>query len=201
MRLRRSALAIALMIAATGAGIAAASVVVAPRGSFEQEPDRLLPGPAELLIGARTPDAPGLPDWAVRTYVSRTGLLCAERGRASGAVFGDLDADGDFEPRPAGPTGVCGDVRVERVVAAVDRVAARDGRPPVTFVYGASLQRPSAAVVSPEGGTPVSLPLGSRGTFIGRFEGLRTPQSLPLSVIFDDGRTEEITWSDAAGGG
>jgi hypothetical protein len=67
----------------------------------------------------------------------------------------------------------------------------------MTFVYGASLQRPTGVVVSPEGGTPVSLPLGSRGTFIGQFPGVRAPESLPLTVAFADGRTEEITWGGA----
>ena len=195
--MRRAVLAVVLMLAATGAGIAAASAVVKRDAPFEQEPDRLLPGPAELMTGARAADPAGGPDWATRTYVSRTGLLCAERGRLSGDVFGDLDAEGRLEPRPGGPTGSCGDPGVDPVLAAVDRIAAREGRPAVTVVYGASLRRPREVVVTPEGGPPVSLPVGPRGAFIARFDGLRDPETLPLEVTLADGKVVRITWSGA----
>lgn len=193
--MRRAVIAVALMLAATGAGIAAASAVVNREAPFEQAPDRLLPGPAELLTGASAADPAGGPDWAVRTYVSRTGLLCAERGRLAGDVFGDLDEQGRLEPRPAGPTGSCGDAAEDPVLAAVDRIAAREGRPAVTIVYGASLRRPRTAVVSPGDGPPESLPIGARGTFIGRFDGLRDPETLPLEVTLAGGEVVRITWS------
>lgn len=196
MRLRRAFVAIGLLLAATGGGIAAASAIVSPQTGFEGQPDSLMPGPAELLVGARASDRAGGPEWAVRTYVSRTGRLCAERGRLSGGVFGDLAADGEFEPRPAGPTGVCGDVDEDPVIAAVDRIAAGASTPELTIVYGATLRRTRSVVVSPEGAEPVSLPVGARGAFIGRFSGLRSPQSLPLTVEFADGATQTITWED-----
>jgi hypothetical protein len=195
--MRRALTAIVLMLAATGAGIAAASAIVPQPREFEQQPDRLLPGPAEPMTGATAAEPRGGPDWAVRTYVSRTGLLCTERGRLRGDVFGDLREDGGFEPRPPGATGMCGDGRQDPVLAAVDRLPAHAGQPEVTIVYGTSLRRLRAVTVEPDGGEPVDLPIGARSTFIGRFAGLRTPAALPLTVVFADGSSERIAWDGA----
>ena len=119
--MRRTLLAVVLVLAATGAGIAAASTFVSAPPAFESAPPHLLPGPAELVVGARlAPSAEG-PEWAVRTYISRTGLLCVERGRLRAGVFGDLGEDGQFQPRPAGPTGICGDPRENAVVAGIEQ--------------------------------------------------------------------------------
>lgn len=193
MRLRQALVAVPLMLAATGAGIAAASALVPSQSGSEGQPDSLVPGPGELMTGARAAGEAGRPEWAVRTYISRTGRLCVERGRLSAGEFGDIGADGELEPRPAGPTGICGE---DPVVAAVDRIAASPATPDVTLVYGASLRRPVSVTVAPEGEPPVALPVGPRGSFIGRFPGLRPPRSLPLTVEMADGTTRTITWED-----
>jgi hypothetical protein len=194
--MRRAIVLLVLMVAATGAGIAAASTLVIGEPSFEQAPEHLLPGPAELMVGARAPGPRGAPEWAVRTYVSRTGLLCAERGRLVAGVFGDLAEDGGLEPRPAGPTGICGDTDREPVVAAVERIAARGAAPARTIVFGASSGRPADATVRPaRGAPPVDLPIGPRGSFIAVFDGLRDPPSLPLEVTLADGRTQRFSWT------
>ena len=197
--MRRAVVLFVLMVAATGAGIAAASTLVSGEPSFEPAPEHLLPGPAELTVGARAPGAAAGPEWAVRTYVSRTGLLCAERGRLVGDVFGDLDEDGELEPRPAGPTGVCGDTDRDPVVAGVERIAAQGDVPASTIVFGASSGRPRAATILPVGGAPpVDLPIGARGSFIAVFEGLRDPPTLPLEVTLADGRTLRFAWTVGA---
>jgi hypothetical protein len=190
----RALLAIVLLLLAMGAGIAAASAVVEGAESFEREAEHLLPGPAEMAIGATAPDPSKGPDWAVRTYISRTGLLCAERGRLQAGVFGDVGADGRLEPRPAGPTGTCGEPEEDPVVAAVDRIAAHDGRPASTVVFGASLRPLESAIVRPADAPELALPIGPRSTFIAVFPGLREPSTLPLIVRLRDGGIEELTW-------
>jgi len=197
--MRRAIALLVLMIAATGAGIAAASTLVSGEESFEQAPEHLLPGPAELMIGAHAPGPRDAPEWAVRTYVGRTGLLCAERGRLAAGIFGDLGRDGELEPRPAGPTGTCGDTGREPVVAGVERIAAQGDAPASTIVFGASLSRPTGATVLPAGGEPVDLPIGARGSFIAVFDGLREPRSVPLEVTLADGRTLRFAWTAGPG--
>jgi hypothetical protein len=192
--MRQALVAILLMIAATGAGIAAAGAVVNPAASFEQQPDALLPGAAELLVGARVPSSDGLPGWAVRTYVSRTGLLCAERGRLAAGVFGDLDEGGNLIPRGPGPTGTCGDTEADPVVAVVDRIAAYGRAPDETVVYGASSRAVRSAAVSRDAGAPISMAVGSRGSFIGVLAGLVSPRSLRLTLELADGERRVITW-------
>ena len=196
--MRRAFVAILLMIAATGAGIAAASVVVNPATGFDRQPDALMPGAAELIVGARMPGSGDRPGWAVRTYVSRTGLLCAERGRLAVGVFGDVDRSGKLTPRPAGPTGTCGDPADDPIVAVVDRIAAYGPSPDETVVYGASSRPVRSATVPDGGGAPVDLALGSRGSFIGALPGLRSPQTLRLTVEFAGGGSRTITWDGAA---
>jgi hypothetical protein len=190
--MRRALIAILLMIAATGAGIAAASVVVNPGADLR--PDALMPGPAELLVGAHTPGSGDRPGWAVRTYISRTGLLCAERGRLAAGMFGDLDEDGKLAPRPAGPTGTCGDPAVDPIIAVVDRIAAHRRSPDETVVYGASIKPVRSATVTDDNGSAVGLAVGSRGSFIGVLSGLLPPQSLRLTVVFADGESRAIAW-------
>ena len=195
----RALLAIALLLAATGAGSATASAFVdGGEVSFEREPEHLLPGPAELAAGARAADPAGGPAWAVRTYVSRTGRLCAERGRVAAGEFGDLGEEGRLEPRPAGPTGVCADPGRDPVVAAVDRVAAHGAAPARTVVFGASLRRPARAVLRPEGAPELELPIGARGSFIAVLPGLREPATLPLAVELHGGGVETFTWTAPA---
>lgn len=189
----RALLAIVLMLAATGAGIAAASALVPARQSGEAEPDHLMPGPAELLLGPRSADPAGAAEWGVRTYVSRTGLLCVERGRVAGPVFGDLDGEGRVRARPAGPTGICGTAS-SPVVAGIERVAEHEGLPARTFVLGVSLRHPRTVTVAPVGGTPVVLPIGARGSFIGVFEGVREAEDLPLTVELSNGDVTRIDW-------
>jgi hypothetical protein len=188
--MRRALALIALMVLATGAGIAAASSLVGTSPEFEPAPDHLLPGPAELLIGATAED-----DWAVRTYVSRTGLLCVERGRLRAGIFGDLDARGRLVPRPPGPTGICGDP--DSVVAGVEQLPARGDEPARTFVLGASLRRPSTVTVTPPDGPPVDLPAGPRGAFLGVFPDLRGASELPLGVDLADGAQVHFDWVSA----
>lgn len=189
----RSVLAIVLMLVATGAGIAAASALVPAGSSGEAEPDHLTPGPAELLLGPRAADPTGPIEWGVRTYVSRTGLLCVERGRLSGPVFGDPDREGRVRARPAGPTGICG-AASSPVVAGIERVAEHEGLPARTFVLGVSLLHPRTVTVTPLGETPVELPIGARGSFIGVFEGLREAEDLPLTVALANGDVTRIDW-------
>jgi hypothetical protein len=195
--MRRALLAIALMLAATGAGIAAASTLVGGPAPFESAPAHLLPGPAELVVGARAPDAGGRAQWAVRTYISRTGLLCVERGRLQAGVFGDMDGGGRFRPRPAGPTGICGDPREDAVVAGVEQAPAMGDEPARTFVIGASLRRPASVTVRPEGGPEAGLAPGPRGSFVGVFEGLREAPELPLAVTLADGAVVSFDWVGA----
>lgn len=194
MRLRQAFVAIVLMIAATGAGIAAASVVMNPKTGYERQPDALMPGAAEPLVGARTPGSADHPGWAVRTYVSRTGLLCAERGRLAAGMFGDLDESGRLAPRASGPTGTCGDPAEDPVIAAVDRIAAYRGSPDETVVYGASSKPVRSATITDHNGSAVSLAVGSRGSFVGVLSGLLPPQSLRLTVEFADGESRVLTW-------
>ena len=192
----RALLAIVLLLAATGAGIATASAFVdGGDESLEREPEHLLPGPAEPIAGARAAAPSGGPPWAVRTYVSRTGRLCAERGRLARGLFGDVDDGGRFEPRPAGPTGVCADPGRDPVVAAVDQVAAHGATPAHTIVFGASLRRPARAVLRPEAGPELELPIGPRGSFIAVLPGLREPATLPLAVELHGGDVETFTWT------
>jgi hypothetical protein len=188
----RTVALLVLMLLATGAGIAAASTLIAGSTTSEPAPEHLLPGPAELMVGARADDPSGGPEWAARTYVSRTGLLCVERGRLVAGIFGDLDAEGRIEPRPGGPTGICGDPA--DVVAGVEQLPARGGDPDRTVVLGASLRRPSSVTVTPAGSPPVELAAGSRGAFIGVFPGLRDPRELPLAVVQGDGAQVVIHW-------
>ncbi len=192
--MRRTLLAVVLVLAATGAGIAAASTFVSAPPAFESAPPHLVPGPAELVVGARLPPSAGGREWAVRTYISRTGLLCAERGSLSGGVFGDLGEDGQLQPRPAGPTGICGDPKENPVVAGIEQAPARGGEPARTFVIGASLRRPTSATVAAEGEPPTELALGSRGSFIGAFSGLREARDLPLEVTLADGTVVGFDW-------
>jgi hypothetical protein len=194
--MRRALLAVVLMLAATAAGIAAASTFVPAGSTGEQGPDGLEPGPADLIVGASTLDPTRPVEWGVRTYISRTGLLCVERGRLAGPVFGDPDAQGRIRERPAGPTGICGEA-ADPVVAGIERVAAHDDEPARTFVLGASLRHPERAFVTPREGA-VELPLGTRGSFIGVFEGVRESQDLPLTVILADGATTRIDWQGEA---
>ena len=189
----RGLLAIVLMVAATGAGIAAASAFVPARQSGEAEPDHLMPGPAEPLLGPRSADPTGAAEWGVRTYVSRTGLLCVERGQLAGPVFGDPDDEGRVQARPAGPTGICGTAS-SPVVAGVERVAEHEDLPARTFVLGVSLRHPRSVTVTPVGEPPVELPIGARGSFIGVFEGLRDAEDLPLTVELKDGDVTRIDW-------
>ena len=65
----------------------------------------------------------------------------------------------------------------------------------VTIVYGAAARPLRAVVVMPAGAGPVELAIGSRGSFIGRFSGVRPAESLPLTVEFTDA-SESITWVD-----
>ena len=192
--MRRALIAVVLMVIATGAGIAAASTIMAGPAAFERAPEHLLPGPAELMVGARSPGAGGEPGWAVRTYVSRTGLLCVERGRLQADLFGDLDEQGRLEPRPAGPTGICGDAGRDAVVAGVEQLPAHGEDVAHTVVLGASLRRPTSAVVTPAGGAPVDLPLGARGSFIGVFAGLRPAEDLVLTVTLAGGDQVRFDW-------
>ena len=192
--MRRALIAIVLVLAATGAGIAAASTFVGAPPAFESAPPHLLPGPAELMVGARLPASPGGPEWAVRTYISRTGLLCVERGRLQAEVFGDLGAGGRFQPRPPGPTGICGDPQDDLVVAGVEQAPARGEEPARTFVVGASLRRPTSVTVAAEGAPPTELVPGHRGSFIGAFEGLREARELPLEVTLADGTVVTFDW-------
>lgn len=195
--MRRALLAIALMLAATGAGIAAASTFVDGPEAFESAPAHLLPGPAELVVGASAPDARGATEWAVRTYISRTGLLCVERGRLQAGVFGDMDEGGRFQPRPAGPTGICGDPREDAVVAGVEQAPARGDQPARTFIIGASLRRPASVTVRADGGPEAGLEPGPRGSFIGVFEGLREARDLPVTVVLADGAVVTFDWVGA----
>ena len=180
------------LLLATGAGIAAASTLVPDSPGFESAPQHLLPGPAELITGARAPDSEGGPDWAVRTYIGRTGLLCVERGRLEAGIFGDLDGRGRLEPRPGGPTGICGDPG--DVVAGVEQLPARGDDPAHTVVIGASLRRPTAVTVAPDGAPPADLPPGPRGSFIGVFPGLRDARELPLEVTLVGGTRVTFDW-------
>ena len=192
--MRRVLLAFVLVLAATGAGIAAASTFVSAPPAFESAPPHLLPGPAELVVGARVPAPAGAPEWAVRTYISRTGLLCVERGRLRAEVFGDLGEGGQFQPRPAGPTGICGDPQDDVVVAGIEQAPARGEEPARTFVIGASLRRPTSVTVAAEGEAPTALAPGPRGSFIGAFTGLRDARDLPLEVRLADGTVVSFDW-------
>lgn len=194
----RAPVAMALMLVATGTGIAAASAIVPAGSPGEEGPDALQPGPAELIVGARSEDPSRSASWGVRTYISKTGMLCVERGLVAGPVFGDRDEHGRVRERPAGPTGICGEPW-NAVVAGVERVAAHDDEPAMTFVLGASLRHPQRAVVHPAGARPVELPLGARGSFIGAFEGIRDPEELPLTVFLADGSAAEIDWRGPRG--
>ena len=194
--MRRALLSIVLMLAATGVGIAAASTFIPTATTGEHGPDELEPGPADLIVGARSGDPSRPTEWGVRTYISRTGLLCVERGHLEGTVFGDPDPRGRIRERPPGPTGFCGDAG-DAVVAGIERVAAHDDEPARTFVLGASLRHPRRAFVTRPSEAAVELPIGARGTFIGVFEGIRHPEEVPLTVVLANGEATTIDWRGA----
>lgn len=184
-------LAVAL---ATGAGIAAASELIVPAAPevVDTDPPALLPGPGEPVLGALAEDPAGGPQWAVRTYISETQLLCAEAGRLYGGMFGDFDDEGRFVPRPDGPTGTCGDGGVDALIAVARRVAPHAGRPARTVIYGASERGPIDIVLEPGGGEPArDLPVGARGSFIGVLDGPRDGP-LALEAKLADGETERV---------
>ena len=192
--MRRGLIALLAVALATGAGIAAASEFVVPAAPVVVDPDppALLPGPDEPLAGTVADDPDGGPQWAVRTYVSQTQLLCAEAGRLYGGIFGDLDDNGRFVPRPNGPTGTCGDGDVDALIAAARRVAAHAGRPARTVVFGASERRPREIVLDAGAGEPArDLPIGARGSFIGVLDGVREGP-LALVATLADGQTERV---------
>jgi hypothetical protein len=192
--MRRGLIALLAVALATCAGIAAASELVVPSAPVvvDPEPPALLPGPAEPLTGAVADDPDGGPQWAVRTYVSQTQLLCAEAGRLYAGIFGDLDDEGRFVPRPNGPTGTCGDGSVDPLIAAARRVAAHAGRPARTIVFGASEREPRGIELEAgDADAPRALPIGARGSFIGVLEGLREGP-LVLVARLADGQIERV---------
>jgi hypothetical protein len=195
--MRRPLLAAAMLVLATGAGIATASALIPEAERFETAPEHLRPGPAEVLVGARTPDPAGGPDWAVRTYVSRRGGLCAELGRLQGGVFGDVGQDGAFAPRPEGATGTCAGDPAERLVVAIRHVQANEGQAARTVLFGASARGLRDLRLSPRGEPGRDLAVGARGSFVAAFAGTRPETDLPLAASFRDGGVQAVDWSGA----
>jgi hypothetical protein len=193
--MRRPLLAAAMLVLATGAGIATASALIPETERFETAPEHLLPGPAPVVVGARAPDPAGGPDWAVRTYVSRRGGLCAELGRLRGDVFGDVGADGAFAPRHEGATGTCAGDPSERLVAAIRHAPATDGEAARTVLFGASGRGLRELRVSPRGEPGLDLAVGARGSFVAVFAGIRPERELPLAASFRDGAAERVDWA------
>jgi hypothetical protein len=193
--MRRPLLAAAMLALATGAGIATASALMPESERFETAPQHLLPGPAQVVVGARAPDPGGGPDWAVRTYVSRTGGLCAELGRLRGGVFGDVGADGAFVPRAEGATGTCAGDPAEPLVAAIRHSPATQREAARTVLFGASARGLRELRVSPRGEPDLDLAVGARGSFVAAFAGTRPEQDLPLAARFRDGAAQRVDWS------
>jgi hypothetical protein len=152
MRLRRTAglIAIAALVAATGDASA-------------RSPHQAVPG--TVMVGARTADPEGGPDWAVRSWRQRPSpergapaVHCAQIGRLVDGGLVRSFAGGRQRALPLGARTVCGSLRyldysplvVERLV---DDPGAPDPRPVRTVIGGLAPRGLERAILTVRGAT------------------------------------------------
>lgn len=107
-RARRLTIPLGCLTALAVAGGAVAAVGVLPIG--DPAPDRaplneahvgsLTPGSAQLL-GVRTEDTDGGPEWGLRAYRTSAGIMCLQPGRVSNGQLGVIGADSKLHPAAA----------------------------------------------------------------------------------------------------
>ena len=135
-------------VAALAAGVAAASAIIPAQGSDTLNgPDALQPGGSGARIVATAPDPAGHQDLAVRVYESKTGLTCPEAARTDGENFGQLEADGSFQPLDVEAAGSCIDLTNAPMSVVVNNYAANSAHPAYAAVFGVVSPKVATATI------------------------------------------------------
>jgi hypothetical protein len=160
--MRKLAIFLSFVVALVG-GVAAASAILPDQGSDTLNgPDALQPDGNGARIAATTPDPAGHEALAVRVYQSKTGLTCPEAARTDGTNFGQLDADGSFQPLDVQAAGSCIDLTAHPMSVITDNHAAAGNRPAYAVVFGVVSSKVAGATIRLGGSTrPVSVTGGA----------------------------------------
>ncbi|HEX8103883.1 MAG TPA: hypothetical protein VF533_14800 [Solirubrobacteraceae bacterium] len=187
----------AAVLAATLAGVAAASALTGTASQSEPPPaaEQFVPrdGTTRVTPGAADPD--GGPRWGVRTYTSREGQSCVEVGRVTpGGRYGRLEANGEVAELPSAPSGVCGDLDVDPVILAINTRAARGGLPARTVLYGQAAPDVEAMTAGAPGRAAAPVALTGERTFVVVAEGIHEASEFPVDVRTRDGEVTRYRW-------
>jgi hypothetical protein len=155
-----------LALLAAGAGVTVASVLgpgdPAPEPEFTAE--AFEPQPDTVAVQRLEDDPAGGAAWGLRTYMSTTGLTCAEAGRVADGEFGRQD-DAGFVSLPVAADGECADLRTSDIALAIRRYPATHEQAALGVVYGVV----STDIASVQYGTASDLrdlPTASNGGFL-----------------------------------
>lgn len=171
----------ALVATLAGAGAVTATDVFT--GSGDPVPGERGSGsqPGVLVDSAAADPGGGLP-WAMRVFVDERGRECMQLGRLRDGALGTVEA-GRFRRFDGPPNGVCGDLRADPVVSAVER---RPQPAPRTVVYG--LARTREPVRIRVGGDVRRVSPGALGAYVSVFAGLQDLSGATVSVVVDGRR-------------
>jgi hypothetical protein len=174
----RPALLGALVAVLVGAGTVTATRVFT--GSGDPVPgDRVgTAQPGVLADSADADPAGGLP-WAVRVFVDDDGDECLQLGRLRDGVLGMVQS-GQFRAYEGEPNGICGGLRRDGYLAAVERRTDPAAR---TIVYG--IVRVHDPVRIRFRGVDETVRPGALGAFVAAYDGIRDGGTVTLTV---DGR-------------
>ncbi|HEX2085963.1 MAG TPA: hypothetical protein VHF89_09800 [Solirubrobacteraceae bacterium] len=140
--MRRLALILSV-VAATAAGVAAASAITAPDETAPTGPRSLDPD-GRPAVHALADDPDGGPRWGVRLYRTREGLTCPNAGRVEDGRFGRVGARGEHIPLPPSADGACADLATAPLALAIHRYPNRPGQRERGVVFGAVSERVSS---------------------------------------------------------
>lgn len=197
MSVRRILTLALAVLAATIGGVAAASALTggAAQDDTSAAPPELAPRDGTTRVTPGAADPAGGPQWAVRTYQSKSGNDCVEVGRLSPAGrYGRLEADGRVTELPSAPSGVCGDTTTDPVVLAVDARPEREGVPARTVLYGYARPDVESVSAGAPGRAMQPLELSGDRTFVLVTEGVHSASEFPVDVRTRDGRLEPYRW-------
>jgi hypothetical protein len=190
-RLGKGICALAIVIAASLGGIAAANVVSgAPPDELTAPDPTPVAGTESIENGA--PDPAGGARWAVRVYKIVNGQTCADFGRELNGELGMIDGAGAFHVRrPEDAGGNCGDpdAATGLLLAATyypDDPTTDVYEAPRTIVHGVAGSRVTAIAVAWPDATK-RLDLSPRRAFISVYPG--GVADVAVSVTYRDGST------------
>lgn len=192
MRLTRPVRLAGAGVTAAALGVSAASAVVDT--SSAPAPQSAIPLAGSERVGPIAADPAGGLAWALRSYMSTSGGICVQVGRAYAGRFGQIDAGGTFRVRPLDEGGTCGDLAAEPVILAVNTYPARPDRDARTVLFGRASPAVADILVQRDGTVEMRPMIGSAGGFLLPLAGTLAASQLPVTITLADGRSRIYGW-------